>query len=496
MTDADARQGIAAGYLWYDYFAIPQLHASECQTVKEGDFAKAVDSIPAYVQRCSHFIILSPCLAHDDLEDHFCSKSTWNHRGWCRAELASWALCQNGRNMSVITILHVAKVVEANPLQWLFSTPRTGQFTEEEDRQVVGEILHTILQARLKTEEDIFMYRFLKAIGAHILGADSRESDLGIWLQDFKFDDARDAGKYGFSPLHVAAAQGNVPVLRELMRQGLPCVDARTTHEVRQVFAPMQMTPLMVAAFFIPVPEINTAVCESLVELKADVSARSASGRQALHFAAVSSGGADTIDFLLSGDVGGQVDATDGAGETPLFAACEATSSCTLSSSVTQNIRRLCAHGADPSICNKAGYFPLYRIAAGGPEDVRALLHAKADGNQQVQRTLANTITSTVLPVLASLNQFDAGTALLAEHAIAATALHSHGLTNNFPTVRLLLDARADPSVRNARGLTPHGLITGVYNMTGPVAELLLHAELNRGGVDCTLQARALTCRV
>lgn len=489
LTDADERQAIASGYLWYDYFAIPQPTASTCQDVKEEDFTKAVDSIPAYIQRCTHFVILSPCLMHDDLQDQYCSKSTWNRRGWCRAELSCWALSENkSRNTRMITILHAAKVVEANPLQWLFSTPRTGDFTCERDRDVVGELLHRILQARLRTEEDSFMYRFLKAVGAHILGTESPESDCGIWLQHFRFASAGDTGKYGFGPLHIAAIQGNVPVLHELMRNGLH-VDARTTHEVRQVLAPERMTPLMAAALYIPIPETNRSVCEALVQLQADVSAKSASGRQPLHFAAVNSGGADTIDLLLDAKGGAHVDARDKAGETALFAACEATSSCTLSSSITENIRRLCAHGADPAICNRAGYFPLYRIAAGALEDVQVLLSAKADANQQVQRTVANTVTSTLLPILATLKQFDVGTALLAKHAVAATALHSHSLANNLPTVRLLLEAGADPSISNATGFSPRGLIMEVYNMAGPMEELLLRAELVGHGINASPHA-------
>ena len=50
----------------------------------------AIASIPAYIERSSHFLAVVPTVRHHDLADVTCDLGSWLERGWCRVEL--WAL--------------------------------------------------------------------------------------------------------------------------------------------------------------------------------------------------------------------------------------------------------------------------------------------------------------------------------------------------------------------------------------------------------------------
>ena len=50
----------------------------------------AIASIPAYIERSSHFLAVVPTVRHHDLAEETCDFGSWLQRGWCRVEL--WAL--------------------------------------------------------------------------------------------------------------------------------------------------------------------------------------------------------------------------------------------------------------------------------------------------------------------------------------------------------------------------------------------------------------------
>lgn len=80
---------VADGYLFLDWFAIPQITARTDgvnEDATRSDAALAVQSIPAYVEACDLFVALVPELVHSDTGLP-CNYKTWLSRGWCRAEL-------------------------------------------------------------------------------------------------------------------------------------------------------------------------------------------------------------------------------------------------------------------------------------------------------------------------------------------------------------------------------------------------------------------------
>ena len=109
-TFSDARkttsyERVADGYLFLDWFAIPQVTervdgVNEDTTVS--DTARAVQSIPAYVECCDMFVALVPDLPHGDTKLQ-CNYSTWLGRGWCRAWLLHREL-KHTRQMGSLTL--------------------------------------------------------------------------------------------------------------------------------------------------------------------------------------------------------------------------------------------------------------------------------------------------------------------------------------------------------------------------------------------------------
>ena len=45
---------------------------------------KAVNSIPAYVERSTHFLAIVPTVQHRDLPEVVCDLGSWLGRGWCK----------------------------------------------------------------------------------------------------------------------------------------------------------------------------------------------------------------------------------------------------------------------------------------------------------------------------------------------------------------------------------------------------------------------------
>ena len=86
-------------YIWLDYFGVPQIGtaAAKRKSSRQGsdaryeavgaalvDLPKAVNSIPAYIERATLFIALCPEVEHRDLPGVVCNLGSWLDRGWCR----------------------------------------------------------------------------------------------------------------------------------------------------------------------------------------------------------------------------------------------------------------------------------------------------------------------------------------------------------------------------------------------------------------------------
>ena len=74
-------------YIWMDYFSVPQI--GDYMGGDTSDLISAVNSIPSYIGRCSHFFACVPVVDHNDREGVMCDYGSWLLRGWCRLEMFS-----------------------------------------------------------------------------------------------------------------------------------------------------------------------------------------------------------------------------------------------------------------------------------------------------------------------------------------------------------------------------------------------------------------------
>ena len=91
-------------YLWVDWFSMPQPGAEKEDKIgkkkmsvlrKEG--SRAIQSIPAYVERSDFIMILVPPLYHSDRGVPTCYR-TWRRRGWCLLELYATIMARDASN--------------------------------------------------------------------------------------------------------------------------------------------------------------------------------------------------------------------------------------------------------------------------------------------------------------------------------------------------------------------------------------------------------------
>ena len=80
ITSEEWKRIAGDAFVWLDYFSVMQAgdyYNPEVIT----ELMNAVNSIPAYIERCSHFFVVCPTTQHADLDDVMCSYATWRRRG-------------------------------------------------------------------------------------------------------------------------------------------------------------------------------------------------------------------------------------------------------------------------------------------------------------------------------------------------------------------------------------------------------------------------------
>merc|ERR1719428_536742 len=152
-------------YIWYDFFAIPQPTSKKANVTVNDDLALAVGTIPAYVDAATHFIVLCPPTPHSDTAE-LCNMLSWSLRGWCRTELAARTFSLKDET-PLLFCTSESSVAECFPFAWVHCQPRFGDFSVEEDRKKVNELIVTIMTRRIEwltSKDDMFEARFLRAM--------------------------------------------------------------------------------------------------------------------------------------------------------------------------------------------------------------------------------------------------------------------------------------------------------------------------------------------
>ncbi|XP_064235404.1 ankyrin repeat domain-containing protein 29 isoform X2 [Aotus nancymaae] len=228
-----------------------------------------------------------------------------------------------------------------------------------------------------------------------------------------------------------AARRGNLALLKLLLNSGRVDVDCRDSHGT---------TLLMVAAYAGHIDCVRELVLQG-----ADINLQRESGTTALFFAA-QQGHNDVVRFLFGFGASTEFRTKDGG--TALLAASQY--------GHMQVVETLLKHGANIHDQLYDGATALFLAAQGGYLDViRLLLASGAKVNQPRQdgtTALLKAANKGYNDVIQELLKFSPTLGILKN---GTSALHAAVLSGNIKTVALLLEAGADPSLRNKANELP-----------------------------------------
>ncbi|CAE7207234.1 unnamed protein product [Symbiodinium natans] len=219
---SDTQKRIADAFLFFDWFAIPQITARTPGVNEETtktDAALAVQSIPAYVELCDLFLALVPELTHKDSAQRV-NYTTWMSRGWCRAEL--WCrLLSNKSDTSVIVAYSATEAEFMFPLDWQNRSIVDGDFTVEADRTEVVRLGEMAVESKIRHLQDrgpLSHYRFWAALCPNLLRQQRKWSEMDAFLRHFKFASLREAVQddTGMNAVMCAVFSGDTNMLRSL----------------------------------------------------------------------------------------------------------------------------------------------------------------------------------------------------------------------------------------------------------------------------------------
>ena len=302
------RQQLAEGFLFFDWFAIPQLTARKAgvnEDTTRQDAALAVQSIPAYVELSTMFIALVPELVHSDSSQPV-NYATWLSRGWCRAEL--WCrLLSNRADTSVVVVYTAVEAEFMFPLDWQHSSIVEGDFTVEADRAEVVRLGEMAVESKiqhLQSNGPLSHYRFYAALRPQLLRQLQKDRDMDDFLQHFRFESLAVAvqDKSSMNAVMCAVLSGDISILRRLAEKR---ADMNTPlHGMGDLGYYDTQTALIVATKSQQAPSL----LEALVQLRADVNGRSRTGLPALffcrspqHVKVLAENGARIDNFVLGG---------------------------------------------------------------------------------------------------------------------------------------------------------------------------------------------------
>ncbi|XP_058532835.1 ankyrin repeat domain-containing protein 29 isoform X2 [Ochotona princeps] len=228
-----------------------------------------------------------------------------------------------------------------------------------------------------------------------------------------------------------AARRGNLALLKLLLNSGRVDVDCRDSHGT---------TLLMVASYAGHIDCVKELVLQG-----ADINLQRESGTTALFFAA-QQGHNDVVRFLFGFGASTEFRTKDGA--TALFLAAQG--------GYLDVIRLLLSSGAKVNQPRQDGTAPLWIASQmGHSEVVRVMLLRGADRDatrNDGTTALLKAANKGYNDVIEELLKFSPTLGILKN---GTSALHAAVLSGNIKTVALLLDAGADPSLRNKANELP-----------------------------------------
>ena len=224
-------------FIWYDYFCVPQ-GKDACATWTFANMERtndAIESIPAYIDRCDLFFVLCPVVPSLDRSELF-GPSTWASRGWCLTEKLVRLLSPN----PLCVIIKSATVCQTDEAPWASSastaSPGLGSFGSSEDKKKIGKILGFVMKCLLLhclKSNDLVKYRMYLNLHKVVFRGFSHvpsiadilprpcpgvHNSLGtIFLHQNFFEKITEVGACGYSPICYAALDGDPHLIQSLL---------------------------------------------------------------------------------------------------------------------------------------------------------------------------------------------------------------------------------------------------------------------------------------
>mmetsp|Transcript_35470 Transcript_35470/g.82136 ORF Transcript_35470/g.82136 Transcript_35470/m.82136 type:complete len:779 (-) Transcript_35470:104-2440(-) len=252
VTTKEWQTMVSDAYIWMDYMSVPQI--GTYLDAEVSDLMKAVESIPAYVEKASHFFAVTPTVTHADLPSVTCNYGSWLKRGWCRLEMISLLLSRFNDMPVIVVTGPECQPFMISPTTIMARPPGGGELTccarnhkirnldattrkIPCDRAKIGPVVWTLLKSKLeyvgRPDGDggsLEMYRIWTSLMPHLMRnlpvPDEYRSYVPSTVEEFlrlyRFETANDEeGKEesGLSPLFMAAFSGNVKVARVLVAE-------------------------------------------------------------------------------------------------------------------------------------------------------------------------------------------------------------------------------------------------------------------------------------
>ena len=478
-------------FFWYDYFSCPQTECLSEHFPHSSKLPDAINSIPAYVDKCSFFFALVPVLENPS-GTNLITPFTWNSRGWCRLERSCRELSQNKSWIQVKGPNDLQLISGAGASLRAGSGPvGEGAFTVPEDRSKLGPVLMKALKRKLLwllKAQDLPGFRFLlnhqmflsRGLDCNLFepvpGFEQTHMDMDFsplvmkFFHQNGFRSICERDSAGFSPLHYAALNGDPALIQDLLAlQADPDQVTRKVHP--DLGFESGASSLAISCAF-----KNNEAVRLLISARGRVASSAIIARPLIVAAGLNN--AEAVQILLRARCLLESNSFD---LTPLESAA--------SGAALEVMEELLRHSM---ISSMDATHALYSAAtcAGGAEFVYRLVEMRADVNAQTcdwcNRTALYRAIHTLLVLQHRFHKVTIFNTLM-YHAKGATPLMLALLSGNDECAAALIAAGAKLNLRNSRGLTAADLIR---RRSGP--EFLL--EACEGRVEACQRVSLLAC--
>lgn len=465
-------------YCWLDFLALPSLAshgaaAQDCVKIAKpgGRVQNSVSSdvaraLPVYVERSALILVLAPVCEHCDTR-MVCNFATWRTRGWCRMELLAAVLARTQVRVLVCTgesaapfFLHTEpqslllgagefSCCARGMCDWGSRACDKARLREVLESMICAKVAHLAAQGRVTDQQTLasLQHYLLQGLTCGQLAPAQREACVPKVAES------------GMRRLPFAVMADNVQATSEILEHGHFHPDQALWSGSGLVGFSDVASPLMLAMRF-----ANFGVVKLLLAASAEPNF-AVSGRDALMCAAVAGDKEGNVRAWLQRFPRWDLEREERtSGSTALSLAAG------VGPGKGGVVEALLAAGANPRHVDGSGALPLYAAAAkadSDPETVRLLIEVAPDTvNEPVVKVGRGCLCST------------------STMCLGRTPLHAAMARGDVRVVSLLLEARADLSLRNAEGATPTELAQATFGGKLPPALARLLSQEREPALD------------